>query len=279
MPNNSDRGAMCEATYGGASPQIRRQRFVILGMSDDPHPFFPPAAMTAIASGKVFSGGKRHHEIVRGLLPADAEWIDITVPLDDVFARYREFEEIVVFASGDPLFFGFANTVMNRLPDAEVTVYPTFNSLQMLAHALRMPYHDMRIVSLTGRPWHEFDRALIERAEKIGILTDQEHTPSAIAQRMLDYGYEDYTMSVGTRMGNPQEQCLDTFSLQEVADRDFERPNCVILSATRPFVCSRAPLGLSESAFMPLNGRTKMITKMPFRLVSLSCLELHRASS
>ena len=92
---------MCEATYGGASPQIRRQRFVILGMSDDPHPFFPPAAMTAIASGKVFSGGKRHHEIVRGLLPADAEWIDITVPLDDVFARYREFEEIVVFASGE----------------------------------------------------------------------------------------------------------------------------------------------------------------------------------
>lgn len=167
---------MCEATYGGASPQIRRQRFVILGMSDDPHPFFPPAAMTAIASGKIFSGGKRHHEIVRGLLPANAEWIDITVPLDDVFARYREFEEIVVFASGDPLFFGFANTVMNRLPDAEVTVYPTFNSLQMLAHALRMPYHDMRIVSLTGRPWHEFDRALIERAEKIGILTDQEHT-------------------------------------------------------------------------------------------------------
>ena len=29
-----------------------------------------------------------------------------------------------------------------------------------------MPYDDMRTVSLTGRPWHEFDRALIERAPK-----------------------------------------------------------------------------------------------------------------
>ena len=36
-----------------------------------------------------------------------------------------------------------------------------------------MPYHDMRIVSLTGRPWHEFDRALIESASKIGVLTDR----------------------------------------------------------------------------------------------------------
>ena len=45
----------------------------------------------------------------------------------------------------------------------------------MLAHRLVMPYHDMRIVSLTGRPWPEFDKALIERTEKIGILTDKEH--------------------------------------------------------------------------------------------------------
>lgn len=69
-----------------------------------------------------------------------------------------------------------------------------------------MPYDDMRTVSLTGRPWHEFDRALIERTPKMGILTDREHTPAAIARRMLDYGYTHYTMYVGehlaTRNGN-----------------------------------------------------------------------------
>ena len=57
-----------------------------------------------------------------------------------------------------------------------------------------MPYDDIRTVSLTGRPWQEFDRALIERAPKIGILTDREHTPATIAARMLEYGYSHYTI-------------------------------------------------------------------------------------
>lgn len=270
---------MSKPTPNESKLQGKGQRFLILGMSDAPHPFFPPKAMEAIARGKVFSGGKRHHELVHSILPDRAEWIDITIPLDTVFARYEEYEEIVVFASGDPLFFGFANTVMNRLPGAEVIILPTFNSLQMLAHSLRMPYHDMRIVSLTGRPWHEFDRALIERTPKIGVLTDRTHTPGCIAQRMLDYGYDDYIMHIGIQMGNTDQQRLDILPLAEAAKRDFGRPNCLILTASKPFDSYSAPLGLPESDFMPLNGRTKMITKMPFRLVSLSCLELHRASS
>ena len=142
-------------------------KFIVIGITDNPKPWFPPEVLEIIKNGKVFSGGKRHHEIVTPLLPANAEWIDITVPLDAVFERYSSLFtlhsslSIVVFASGDPLFFGFANTIKRTMPEAEIVVYPTFNSLQMLAHRLVMPYHDMRIVSLTGRPWPEFDKALI----------------------------------------------------------------------------------------------------------------------
>ena len=167
-------------------------------MDDNRSPFFPPEALAQIRKGKVFSGGIRHKEIVGSLLPAGAEWISITVPLDRVFSRYEEiftrFEEtatdnsIIVFASGDPLFFGFANTIKRKLPEADILLYPAFNSLQTLAHRLVMPYDDMRTVSLTGRPWQEFDRALIEHAPKIGILTDREHTPVTIAARILDTG-------------------------------------------------------------------------------------------
>ena len=183
-----------------------QRKFIIIGTDDNRTPFFPPEVLEHIRRGKVFSGGVRHKEIVGNLLPDDAEWISITVPLENVFARYERVfggdgcgqtdaghRQIVVFASGDPLFFGFANTVKRKLPDAEIKLYPSFNSLQTLAHRLVMPYDDMRTVSLTGRPWHEFDRALIERAPKIGILTDREHTPAAIASRMLEYGYDRYT--------------------------------------------------------------------------------------
>ncbi len=246
------------------------QRFIIIGITDKPNPFFPPEIADVIKRGKVFSGGKRHHEIVSSLLPDDAEWIDITVPLEDVFAQYTA-AEIVVFASGDPLFFGFANTIQRKLPDAELVVYPTFNSLQMLAHRLLMPYHDMRIVSLTGRSWQEFDRALIEGVGKMGVLTDREHTPAAIARRMLDYGYGYYKMSVGEHLGHPDEEQVRTMTLDEAALRSFGFPNCVMLLRTRQAVRT---FGIPDSEFALLDGREKMITKMPIRLLTLQALDL-----
>jgi len=245
-------------------------KFIVIGITDNQHPWFPSEVMEIIKQGKVFSGGKRHHEIVAQILPNAAKWIDITVPLDNVFKQYKE--DVVVFASGDPLFFGFANTIKRKMPEAEIVVYPTFNSLQMLAHKLVMPYHDMRIVSLTGRPWPEFDKALIERSGKIGILTDKEHTPAAIAQRMIDYGYTNYNMHVGEHLGNPDLEHVSTLTLKEAAEREFEMPNCVIIESSKSL--SPRDFGIPDSKFTLLDGREKMITKMPIRLLSLQALEL-----
>jgi precorrin-6Y C5,15-methyltransferase (decarboxylating) len=256
-------------------------KFIVIGITDNPNPWFPPEVMETIKQGRVFSGGKRHHEIVLPFLPSDAEWIDITVPLDAVFEQYysrfsvHDSLPIIVFASGDPLFFGFANTIKRKMPEADIVVYPTFNSLQMLAHRLVMPYHDMRIVSLTGRPWPAFDKALIERVGKIGILTDKEHTPAAIAQRMLDYGYDSYQMIVGEHLGNPSLEKISTLSLEEAIRHDFSNPNCVILDAFnhQPSAINH-PFGIPDSDFALLDGREKMITKMPIRLLTLQALDL-----
>ena len=298
-------------------------RFIVIGITDNPQPWFPPEVLEIIRNGKVFSGGKRHHEIVASLLPGNAKWIDITIPLDAVFEQYISLtshlspltSDIVVFASGDPLFFGFANTIKRKKPEAEIVVYPTFNSLQMLAHRLVMPYHDMRIVSLTGRPWPEFDRALIESADMIGVLTDKEHTPATIAQRMLEYGYTNYTMYVGEHLGrsssagllpegrkNPEKEKVTTLTLEEAANRDFAMPTCVMVTSPIPS-CRRGDVSLQESVLPPtsphptnppptggvrgghrfgipdkeftlLDGREKMITKMPIRLLTLQALEL-----
>ncbi len=303
------------------------QRFIVIGITDNPEPFFPPEVLNIIKQGKVFSGGKRHHEIVEPLLPEGAEWIDITVPLDAVFAQYNvqfsarpkdacyqrdarmfNFQHVIIFASGDPLFFGFANTIKRKMPEAEIVLYPAFNSLQMLAHRLVMPYHDMRIVSLTGRPWHEFDRALIEVASKIGILTDKEHTPAAIAQRMLDYGYTNYKISVGEHLGNPLLEKVTTLTLEEAAHCNFSMPNCLILNTNGHELnmnfsqiningnscsingnsclindnscsingnsCLNHFFGIPDDQFVLLDGREKMITKMPIRLLTLQALDL-----
>lgn len=254
-----------------------KKTFIVIGLSDAQEPWLDPKALDAISKAKVFSGGKRHHEIMKGLLPNDYKWIDITVPLAKVFEQYRKTfnsQFIVVFASGDPLFFGFANTILREMPDAEIQLFPSFNSLQTLAHRILMPYQDMCIVSLTGRPWHEFDKALIERAPKMGVLTDnKEHTPNSIAQRMLEYGYDQYIMWVGEHLGNPSEERITKLSLSEAAQQSFGNPNCLILQAenTRPKV-----FGIPDEQFAILEGRPKMITKAPIRLLSLQALDLYQ---
>jgi len=246
-------------------------KFYVIGISDAPKPYFSPEMITLICKGRLFSGGKRHHDIVLPYLPDGARWIEITANLDAVFSQYDE--DVIVFASGDPLFFGFANTIKRRMPDAEIVLFPSFNSLQLLAHRLVMPYNDMRIVSLTGRPWPEFDKALIERAGKIGVLTDRVHTPAAIAQRMLDYGYSHYTMHIGEHLGNPEKEHISTMPLEDAVGRDFDYPNCLILVGGDP---RPRQFGIPENEFSLLDGREKMITKAPIRLLSLQALELPR---
>jgi precorrin-6Y C5,15-methyltransferase (decarboxylating) len=130
----------------------------------------------------------------------------------------------------------------------------------------------MHIVSLTGRPWDKFDEALIRGEGKIGLLTDNKtHTPHAIAARMLDYGYDNYTIAVGELLGNKDKERVSTWKLPEVMNQNFAFPNNIIL---QQIVKRPRPFGIPENHFHLLNGREKMITKMPVRLFSLSMLDL-----
>lgn len=254
-------------------------RFILIGLNDDVNQSLSKEALQQIHSARVFSGGIRHHELIAHLLPQDAIWIDIVVPLENVFKAYEGQKEIVVFASGDPLFFGFANTIKKRLPKAELQIFPFFNSLQVLAHRLQIGYDDMRVVSLTGRPWHEFDRALIEQAPKIGLLTDRSKTPQAIAQRMIEYGYTEYSMTVGEHLGHPTKERIRSIDLEDTQSLTFTHPNNILLVRKRPEEPSRRLFGIPDEQFDLLDGRSKMITKAPIRLVTLSTLSLYQRQS
>ena len=250
---------------------------IIIGITDSRRQWFPPEVEAVIARGKLFSGGRRHHEIMADRLPEGHSWIDITVPISDVFRRYEEAlagtdTGIVIFASGDPLFYGFAATVQREWPNCRLVVYPSFNSLQMLAHRMRLPYQDMSVVSLTGRPWDKFDEAIIRQEPLIGCLTDRTKTPQAIYERLHEYGYDNYDITVGELLGNEEEERIGPFA----EGREYAVPNCLILRRT--YIRPR-PFGIPEQEFSFLDGRERMITKMPIRLLSLSMLDLHNRSS
>ena len=251
---------------------MSNKQFTVIGLSDSRSQWFTPEVREVIASGHVFSGGRRHLEIVKDILPADCVWIDIVVPLDKVWVEYAQYGNIVVFASGDPLFYGFAATLSREFPDCRMKVYPAFNSLQMLAHRMLVPYADMVNVSVTGRPWKGLDAAIIRQSPLIGVLTDHKKGPSEIADRLLQYGYDNYMMTVGENLGNESEELVRTLSLEEAADKTFSHPNCVILAKT---YSRHRYFGIPETEFTHLEGRRNMITKMPIRLLSLSMLDLY----
>lgn len=249
---------------------MNRLHFILVGLSDAEQPSLDREVLEIIRSSRIFSGGARHRAIVEHLLPEGAQWITITPPLAQLYPEYRAADSVVIFTSGDPLFYGFAATLQREIPEAELTIYPTFHSLQHLAHRAKLPYHSMRHVSLTGRDWHDFYAALMAEEPMIGVLTDsREHTPSAIAREMLAWGFSNYTMLLGTCLGNAEREKVRELPLDRVAEEHDESPNCLILRQQAPLGLT---VGIPEELFEKLNARERMITKMPVRLLTLSYL-------
>lgn len=246
-------------------------QITIIGIYDK-KPEFSAEQQKAIAETRLFAGGKRHYELIKRWLPENACWVDITVPLSNFFDKVKKSgENWLVFASGDPLFFGIGNTLKRELPDANFVFYPVFNSLQLLAHRFGINYGEFKTVSLTGRDWHAFDKALLHGEKRLAILTDRKNTPATIAQRMLEFGYNNYRMLYGQCLGGENERIAE-LSLQDAVTFPFSHPNCFFLEMTEDRIPRK---GIPETEFEILEGRPKMITKMAIRMLTLAALELH----
>ena len=231
----------------------------------------PSEVLALVRENTLFSGGERHYALVKHLLPTLHQWISIKAPLESVFESYLEADRpVVVFASGDPLFYGFSNTLRNRFPAASIHTHPYFSAIQLLASRAAICTNNLSTVSVHGRPWDALDCAMLKQEPLIGILTDQKKSPAAIAERMLRYGYANYSMYVGEDLEGKQEK-VRHFILAKAIEQEFHPLNCVILKKESH---RNIPFGIPDAMFEGLEGRPNMITKMPIRLCSLHMLAL-----
>ncbi|QYS88770.1 MULTISPECIES: precorrin-6y C5,15-methyltransferase (decarboxylating) subunit CbiE [Flavobacterium] len=246
--------------------------YYVIGISNNPHFILSDEVKKILKENHFFSGGKRHYELVQNKLPIIHHWIEINKNITTLFNEYKKATKpIIVFASGDPLFYGFANTIKKYHPNANIKVYPTFNSLQLLCHKNTISYQNIVNTSVHGRSWQELDIALIKQSSLIGILTDTTKNPNTIAQRMLDYNFDHYKMIVGEALDAEQEK-ITSLSLIEAAKKTFDPLNCILLIKEEE---KQKKMGISDVEFIGLENRPNMITKMPIRLISLSQLDLY----
>lgn len=244
----------------------------VVGVSNSPQLVFSDELKEIISKHTIFSGGKRHYELVKDKLPENHKWIEISGNMTSLFLKYKDqsVSSIVIFASGDPLFYGFATTIQKFHSEAKIKVYSTFNSLQILCQKNTIPYQKIVNTSVHGRTWDELDQALIQQEGLIGILTDALKNPAVIAQRMLEYNFDNYSMIVGESLDGMNEK-ITTLTLEEASKQSFNPLNCILLIKQK---LKQKQFGIIDSEFVGLENRPGMITKMPIRLVTLSQLDL-----
>ncbi len=248
--------------------------FHIIGIGNKA-PNFNKEQLQIILKHHIFSGGKRHYELVKHSLPENHQWIYIQSPMSEVYKTYEKVEApIIIFASGNPLFYGFANTLKNKYPNTEIIIEPYFSAIQLLANATNTNSNRLQTVSVHGRTWKTFDVSIIQQNKLIGVLTDQEKNPAAIAQRMIDYGYTNYDIIVGEDIEGDNEK-FHELSLYEAIKKEFHPLNCVLLKKKNYRVID---FGIKDKDFAGLQNRPKMITKMPIRLLTLHLLEILNSS-
>ena len=190
---------------------------------------------------------------------------------------------VVLLASGDPMFFGIGRRAVREFGKDMVEILPDLSSVQIAFSRIKEPWDDAFLMSLHGGPDPEKRRrlpyemddipSLLQRHNKIAILTDRENNPSKIA-RVLNLSPIAHSllpvMFVCERLGYQDEKITEG-SPEEIAGMMFSEPNVVIVKSGVRSQKSEVRFGLTETDIAHSKG---LITKDEVRAVTIHKLRL-----
>ncbi len=218
---------------------------------------------------------KRHHGLLAGL---DIHRIAITPVEDMIFelAVALQSGDVAVLASGDPLLFGIARTLMERFGPERVQIFPALSAVQLACARFKIPWDDLPLISLHGRPIELLAGRLIAQPKTL-LLTDPQRSPSRIAADLLALleAHNDTErinrlhVRVAENLGWPEERLWEG-SLEEAARERFADPNLMLIEQPEAPGTSSV-FGLQEDE---INHSRGLITKDEVRAVILHRLRL-----
>lgn len=235
-----------------------------------------------ICEADCLAGGRR---CLEGFPDLDVEKRIISKDIPGLVEWIRERminRNVVVLASGDPLFFGIGTTLIREIGKENLVVYPNVTSIAAGFAAIKEPWQNAGLVSFHGREGERFKTEL-ETRDLIAVLTDQTHTPAVIAQELIALNETRFSMWVLERLGTP-DQTLTLFeNPEDVENKTFRSPNIIILKRQPSEISSEAAPprslelhpGMPDEAFCHEKG---LITKSEIRCLSLAKLILNNPS-
>jgi precorrin-6Y C5,15-methyltransferase (decarboxylating) len=187
-------------------------------------------------------------------------------------------KRIVVLASGDPLFYGVARYLCDRLGKQRFEVVPHVSSMQLAFARVKESWEE---AFLTNLATHSLQSVLeqIRTAEKVGLFTSEAYPPSAVARALLEARIDYFTGYVCENLSSPDERVTQG-ELSELAEQEFAPLNVMILTrkpgaADRPAeLIGRRLFGNPEAAFHQSRPKWELVTPAEIRAIALAEMDL-----
>src|ERR1019366_8744697 len=163
-------------------------------------------------------------------LPIGANLPEVVHTLETHFGKKR----LVVVASGDPLFYGVARYLCDRLGPERFEVWPHVSSMQLAFARIKESWEEAYLTNLAT---HSLESVLdrIRTADVVGIFTSEDEGPPTIAKQLLARGLDYFRAFVCENLGAPDERVTQG-ELHEIKEMEFDPLNVMILKrkAGRP---------------------------------------------
>jgi precorrin-6B C5,15-methyltransferase / cobalt-precorrin-6B C5,C15-methyltransferase len=247
------------------------EKILILGITGAGQEGLPAAQIARVLQADLLVGGDRQ----LGYFPEfGGERLSMRQGLAIVIERLRQARDAgqraVVLASGDPLCYGIGSSLRRTFVAEELEIVPAPSAYQLAFAAIGEPWHDATLLSAHGRPTADVVRA-VRPASKAAILTDDQHTPAAIARALIEAGLSGASRcAVCESLGEPEQRIVRA-TLAEAADQTFAPLNVFVVwpEGNIPRLTASAA-GLSAIADESFSTTGGLLTRREIRLLSLA---------
>lgn len=187
-------------------------------------------------------------------------------------------KRLAVVAGGDPLFYGVARYLCDRLGKEAFEVLPHVSSMQMAFARVKETWEEAYLTNLATHPLEAvLDRVRI--AETVGLFTSEREGPREVARELMARGLDYFRAYVCENLGGPDER-VSQGDLAEIAEMEFGPLNVLILvrkpgRPDRPAHPVRfRRFGNPDDIFAQSRPKSGLITQAEVRALALAQLAI-----